>query len=372
MSEASPAKLSAASAAAAPAQQTQQQHGKGAAPVSVSEIAAAAVQATQALAAGRGAVAALGLASARPAAAASQLTADDNAAVATPSDQVLYVIVGPVTSPNSSALGAAASAGGAVDFASLAEDCPVSGVASAVDVAIISSDRLLTVRRPAHASAGGAAATEYVVTIEPLDVSLDDVAALSAAAAAAAGASPTSPQGAPANAAGAPLTAAQVKAQRQRDAVMTPFKFGLHDPVSRVFPTPFRAPRQLLRHVPAASAPSNSDDEARLADAAAELASDELPCAATEDPLSSGDVLLYVTRFRRPDAAPTGAATPSARQGGGSTDDSVPLGQDRAVLRYSSNAFGTYDRRNPHGYAICAAHTPTKVSCSLRCCCIVR
>lgn len=351
VSEASPAKLSAASAP--PAHVGGPSKAAASVPAGVASVA-------EALAGGRGAAAAaaaLGLSvTAKPpaAAAASQLTADDNAAVSTPSDQVLYVIVGPVTASNDAALGggAGAAARGAVDFSSIAEGCPVSGVASAVDVAILSSDRLLTVRRPAHASAGGAAATEYVVTIEPLDVSLDDVVALSAAAAAA------SSSGAASLAALQPTSShgGQQKAQRQREAVMTPFKFGVHDPVSRVFPTPFHAPRPVVRHAVTAAAPVNDVEEEKLASAAAEAASDELLCSTAEDPLSSGDVLLYVTRFRRPEVAAAGATARDA------VDDIVPLGQDRAVLRYSCNAYGPYDRRNPHGYAVSAAYVPTQAS----------
>jgi hypothetical protein len=83
--------------------------------------------------------------------------AQGNAAAATPSDTVLYVTVGPVTGDalESSKAGAAPTAQPErVTFdAFRAGDggCPVTGLASSVDVALLAGDRLLVVRRPAHA-----------------------------------------------------------------------------------------------------------------------------------------------------------------------------------------------------------------------------
>ena len=206
----------------------------------------------------------------------------DNAACAlpTPGSGTLYVVVGPLTSPAARGSHAATSTSTSgpvpprvpVSFETMACDVAVSPLCAAVDVALLEGDTLLAVRRPPDArpnaviaasvaaSAGlpqGSALepsdTEYIVSLEPLDAP-----------------PPSSTR-----------------------------RFSVHEPVARVFPTPFHSP------------------------------------AARSGAASS--VLLYATRYRQ-----------AAGAGGGG---------DQTVLRYSANAYGAYSADNPHGYALSNAFT---------------
>jgi len=103
-----------------------------------------------------------------------------------------------------------------------------------------------------------------------------------------------------------------------------PIVFAVHEPVVRVYPTPFAPPRAAeLELEGGEGAPARA--------------------AFTGDHPAAGEVMMYATRWRAPEDG---------------TEDG-PQGE-RVVLRYSNNAFGEYDESNPHGLAIVDAFTPTQ------------
>ena len=299
-----------------------------------------------------------------------------------PSDSVMFVVVGPLpvsTPANTGGLpSASASAtplGGQSDaqsqrrlriaFETLSGDAPVSGLSSAVDVALLSGDRLLTVRRPENAhvaavaairgddSASAAAATEYGVYIEPLldDEGSDDDSMVK---------KPTAVGLKPA------LLTSSSGQQMAQKKQQQPVKFSVHEPVVRVFPTPFSALLQQQQNGAGSTASGSGSDDATAA---------------------SGEVLLYATRLAHPDdpdVTPSqfsSAALAFAGSGGGPSPSSVAGGRSRAgtaiaalastaglglvnrvVLRYSNNGYGPYSQNNPHAYAVSDAHQPFSVS----------
>jgi hypothetical protein len=268
----------------------------------------------------------------------------DNAAGKKGSDPILYVIVGPITGEEQLTT---VNPGVPVDFEGIQSGCPVSGLATAVDVNILAGDRLLVVRRPnllsvdAKADAGNY--TEYIVAVEPLELDITEVGK---------GSVRTPQHKAAENDKGGDDGFEIMRGKRRKDLAMTPLKFGVHDPVFRVFSTPFRIPRVLPTSITTGIAegvgtlPGHSIGvTAGMTNEAAALFDDDLsgPNDAVDGTID-GDVLLYVTRFRRP---------------GFDEEDEDPLMNDeRQVIRYSNNAYGAYDRKNAHGYAIVHAYDP--------------
>jgi hypothetical protein len=168
------------------------------------------------------------------------------------------------------------------------------------------------------------------------------------------------------------------------DPYRVPVDFAIHDPIVRAFATPFKCPvpprsttasgalvfddtddeqaaTAAFSMAAAAAAMAASDDsEAELGvsggDAATSVPLPFLPPGARTAPAASvepsGDVILYCTRYR------SSAADSSLESDANQIGEDGNVSGERMVLRYSNNAFGTYDVRNPHGYAIVDAYEP--------------
>ena len=168
------------------------------------------------------------------------------------------------------------------------------------------------------------------------------------------------------------------------DPYSVPVDFAIHDPIVRVFATPFKCPVSSRSTTASGAIVYDDEDDEQAATAALSMAAAAAAMAASDDseaelgvsggdaaasvplpffppgkrtskPASiepCGDVILYCTRYRSGpvDSSLEYEATPSGNDGSTSGE--------RMVLRYSNNAFGNYDVRNPHGYAIVDAYEP--------------
>lgn len=357
--------------------------------------------------------------------------AEGNAAAYASPEMCMYVVVGPVDCEVDPVTGkpvrpdpksSATEDGQGVNFRVIRSDVAVSHLQTSVDASFLYGDRLLVVRRPTVPAAAALAASEkgasmtstaYNVSIEALDydweahdreeqermkeqqekerLEKEKHKGLEKISDMFKGLGHLGSSMSEKSDKERAEKEAKDKAEKEKaslpplrtDPYRVPLRFAVHDPVSRVFPTPFRAPVPLTSSSlavdesdtfnaatssPAAatasatggsgSARSIASSESHgpeLGDAHAQQhASVPLlpPGAKTAHGITdgsiAGDVLLFATRFKS-----EGADESEYRLHGHSASST---GSDRIVLRYSNNAFGPYDVRNPHGYAIVDAY----------------
>lgn len=412
----------------------------------------------------------------------------ENLATATPSDEFLYVIVGPLVdrdqvyrvptkNPARSQSGTSKSNAQPLSpsdmfprnqYRSLPNYVSVSELRTAVDVSFYDCDRLLVTKRPEHAHIGGAASTEYTVSLEYLDpmpeFRVTDFPALKSVLPTARKGTTTATRGSKGDSEvisiasegantdvlvpmvgeskdGPKLNALQhdsaasfggkqdKKQGDWKDRLLNPLgnlslglgkgkaeesasisieevpvefvpeslSFGVHDPISRVFVTPFSSPVDALTRVFPAKKQSTpppplvtlekeqSGFVRRIRDPYYDPR-DLDTLESMEDTTEIGNVLLYVTRWEHgppaehgivPGMRPTRAASSDGLHVDGVYGASMahpqstpshmlpntnrfvaPVGE-RQVLRFSNNAFGMYDKYNPHGLAIVDAYETT-------------